>query len=149
MRTPHQHLDEGRPVDSTVPVPRPEGGSSSPSNHPPAWQAGADLEPRSKARLPPRGAGHGAQDDSVFLLSFFDGVGVAALALQDHVPIFQAFVWEVDDALVEVCSRRRLQHNQRHQKGPSGWRRTSFASTRTAPGASLLLRALPVQTTVA
>ena len=37
------------------------------------------------------------------LLSSFDGVGVAALALQDHVKIFQAFIWEVDEIAVEVC----------------------------------------------
>ena len=46
-----------------------------------------------------------SREDQVILLSFFDGAGVAALALQDHVKISHAFIWEIDPMAVEVCMR--------------------------------------------
>ena len=43
------------------------------------------------------------EQPGIFLLSFFDGIGVAALAAQDHRKVAHLFTWEVDEAAQAVC----------------------------------------------
>ena len=51
----------------------------------------------------------------VILLSFFDGIGSAALLLQSlGIKIRACFEWEVDEAAISVSSRVPVQHRIRH-----------------------------------
>ena len=70
----------------------PERGDLSRSSHWPPKQL-APKQPKVRRQ----------REAAVILLSFFDGIGVPILALQDHVKVTHTLVWEVDEKVAAVA----------------------------------------------
>ena len=61
-------------------------------------------DPRSFNRGAPAATSSGARTEpGIILLSFFSGIGVGALATQDHARIVQMYAWEIDESALSVC----------------------------------------------
>ena len=61
-------------------------------------------DPRSFNRGAPAATSSGARTEpGIILLSFFDGIGVGALATQDGARVVQMYAWEIDESALSVC----------------------------------------------